>query len=120
MPTYAVYAQAGLIAPDARARIARTITEIHSQVALAPRYFVQVVFVELQPSSHFIAGEPASPTHVWIRTDLRSGRTVEQKAEMLGRLTREVGEIVGAKPEEVWVRAKDELATALIGPGLPQ
>jgi len=80
------------------------ITEIHHDVARAPRYFVQVVYTELQPDSHFVAGQPASPKHVWVRVDLRSGRTADQKRRLLERLTTEVGAIVGVDVEEVWVR----------------
>ena len=117
MPTYTVWSATGLIAPAARAQIAQTargqraaatltaqITEIHHDVARAPRYFVQVVYTELQPDSHFVAGQPASPKHVWVRVDLRSGRTADQKRRLLERLTTEVGAIVGADAEEVWMR----------------
>lgn len=62
MPTYAFWTRAGRLTPDQRRLIAKSITETHHDVARAPRYFVQVVFNELQPHSHFIAGEEAAPS----------------------------------------------------------
>jgi phenylpyruvate tautomerase PptA (4-oxalocrotonate tautomerase family) len=77
--------------------------EIHHEVAIAPRYFVQVVFAELTANSIFLAGEPAPAGHVWIRADIRAGRTPEQKRELLQRITTEVGRTLGTSPEHVWV-----------------
>ncbi|MGH6610741.1 MAG: tautomerase family protein, partial [Burkholderiaceae bacterium] len=83
MPTYVCWTRAGQLSPDQRQRIAQRITEIHHDVALAPRYFVQVIFYELQPHSHYIGGADAEPNHIWIRADIRSGRTQEQKSRLL-------------------------------------
>ena len=107
MPTYACWATAGTIPVGARKRIVDALTEIHHEVALAPRYLVQVVFNDLTPGSIYVAGQSADPAHVWIRADIRAGRTDQQKQEMLERITTEVGEIVGTSPEEVWVYIND-------------
>ena len=61
MPTYTCWSEPGVVAPEAKALIAKALTEIHHEVAVAPRYFVQVVFAELQANSIFIAGRPAPP-----------------------------------------------------------
>jgi phenylpyruvate tautomerase PptA (4-oxalocrotonate tautomerase family) len=100
MPTYSCWATAGTIPVEARKRVADALTEIHHDVAVAPRYFVQVVFIDL-------AGQQADAAHVWIRADIRAGRTDEQKRELLRRITTEVGDIVDVSPEEVWVYIND-------------
>ena len=74
----------------------------HHDVALAPRYFVQVIFNELQPHSHYVAGEEAEPGHIWIRADIRGGRTQEQKGRLMTRIVDEVCAISGASRESVW------------------
>lgn len=107
MPTYACWSTAGTIPVEAREQVVRALTEIHHEVALAPRYFVQVVFHDLTPGAIYIAGQLAEPGHVWIRADIRAGRTDDQKKEMLRRITTEVGQIVGAPPEEIWVYIDD-------------
>ncbi len=103
MPTYTCWTDAGTVDDSAKAEIAAAVTEIHHEVGRAPRYFVQVVFNELAPGSIFVAGRPAVPGHVWIRADIRAGRTDEQKRELLARLTTGIGAILGTPPEEVWV-----------------
>lgn len=103
MPTYTCWSQAGIVSGEARAEIASALTELHHEVAVAPRYFVQVLFAELAAGSLFLAGQPAPVGHVWIRADIRAGRTEGQKAELLRRITEEVGAILDLSPEHVWV-----------------
>jgi hypothetical protein len=40
---------------------------------------------------------------IWVRADIRSGRTNEQKSQMLRRIMQEVGRISGVAEEMVWV-----------------
>jgi phenylpyruvate tautomerase PptA (4-oxalocrotonate tautomerase family) len=103
MPTYTCWSETGVVPPETRAKIATALTEIHHEVAAAPRYFVQVLFVGLAPDSLFLAGQAASDGHVWIRADIRAGRTEETKGKLLRRITTEVGAILGLAPEQVWV-----------------
>jgi phenylpyruvate tautomerase PptA (4-oxalocrotonate tautomerase family) len=107
MPTYVCTSLSGRLSADQRARISRCLTEIHHEVAIAPRYFVQVIFSDLAPHSHFIAGQEAPAGHIWIRADIRSGRTEDQKAKMLTRIVAEVSDIAGSSKEEVWVYLSD-------------
>ena len=82
MPTYAFTTARPLTAAQ-RGALVESVTAIHAVEATAPRYFVQVVFHRVEPGSIFIGGEPASPDHVWVRADIRSGRTPAQKSKML-------------------------------------
>jgi 4-oxalocrotonate tautomerase family enzyme len=107
MPTYTCWASTGTISTKDRKRVVDAITEIHHEVGLAPRYFVQVVFNDLTPGSIYIAGQQADAGHVWIRADIRAGRTDEQKRNLLARITSEVGEILDVPAEEVWVYIND-------------
>jgi phenylpyruvate tautomerase PptA (4-oxalocrotonate tautomerase family) len=107
MPTYTCWSEAGVISAQSREAIAGVLTEIHHEVAVAPRYFVQVIFTELTAGSLFLAGRPAPRGHVWIRVDLRTGRTAEQKRELLTRITTEVGKVLAIGPEHVWVYLSD-------------
>jgi phenylpyruvate tautomerase PptA (4-oxalocrotonate tautomerase family) len=122
MPTYVCWARAGKLSPDQRQRIAKSITEIHHEVALAPRYFVQVVFNELEPHSHFVAGAEADPNHIWIRADIRSGRTQEQKSRLMTRIVDDACVITGTSRENIWVYISDIPGTSVVEFGhiLPQ
>ncbi|RXF73092.1 tautomerase family protein [Hansschlegelia zhihuaiae] len=107
MPTYVCWARTGLLSGDQRRRIAQRITEIHHEAGRAPRYFVQVIFSDIAEQSHFIAGEEAERDHIWIRADIRTGRTQEQKAQIMTRIVDDVCAISGASRESVWVYVSD-------------
>jgi len=107
MPTYVCWSRAGRLLPEVRERIAKSITEIHHDVGRAPRYFVQVIFAELGDRSHFIGAAVASADQIWIRADIRTGRSQDQKTELLTRIAREVSDIAEVSKEEVWVYVSD-------------
>lgn len=95
------------VSPEQRARIAESVTAIHAAEADAPRCFVQVIFDRVEPGAILIAGEPASPDHVWVRADIRAGRSAEQKAKILTRIMRETSAILGTSEQDVWVYVSD-------------
>ena len=98
------------------------MTTIHPEETTAPRYFVQVVLYRVEPGSIFIGGEAASPDHVWVRADIRSGRTNEVKSKILQRIMRETSEILGISEQAVWVYLSDIPAEGVLefGNVLPQ
>jgi phenylpyruvate tautomerase PptA (4-oxalocrotonate tautomerase family) len=67
MPTYTCRSTVDTNSTAARPRIARAITEIHHEVAVAARFSVQVLFHDLAPESLYVGGRPAPVGHVWIR-----------------------------------------------------
>ena len=103
MPTYVCSAAAGRLTPLQKTEIVRAITAIHHEETGAPRYLVQVIFHELGPHSHYVAGQPAPADQMWVRGDIRAGRTNEQKSRMLRRIVQDVGRASGAAEDAVWV-----------------
>lgn len=106
MPTYA-FSTAKQLTAEQRAQLAESVTAIHQMEANAPRYFVQVVIYQVEPGSMFIGGEAASPDHIWVRADIRSGRSKEQKARILLRVMQETSDILKISRESVWVYVSD-------------
>ncbi|HEY0219355.1 MAG TPA: tautomerase family protein [Afipia sp.] len=104
MPTYA-FSTAKELTAEQRARLVASVTSIHQVEATAPRYFVQVVFYKVE--AMFIGGEAASADHIWVRADIRSGRTRDQKAKILQRIMQETSEILDISEESVWVYVSD-------------
>jgi phenylpyruvate tautomerase PptA (4-oxalocrotonate tautomerase family) len=102
MPTYVCAAAAGRLTPLQKTEIARRITAIHHEETGAPRYLVQVIFYDVARDSHYVAGRPATD-QIWVRADVRSGRTNEQKSQMLRRIMQDVGSVSGAAEDTVWV-----------------
>jgi phenylpyruvate tautomerase PptA (4-oxalocrotonate tautomerase family) len=121
MPSY-VFTTALDLGPEVRAKIVESVTSIHNVEATAPRYFVQVIFNKVEPGSIYIGGEPASLDHIWVRADIRSGRTNEQKSRMLERIMRDTGNILKVSQEAIWVYICDVPADniAEFGAILPQ
>ena len=107
MPTYMCWTRAGQLLSDQRRRIAKSITEIHRDLTLTPRFLVQVIFNELEPHSHYIGGAEAEPDHIWIRADIRAGRTQEQKGRLLTRIVDDVCAISDVPRENVWACISD-------------
>ena len=103
MPTYAVSSRRGVINPQQRGDVAKLLTTLHSEIALAPRYFVQVLFHDLDEGALFLAGQEAREGHVWIHADIRSGRTPEQKTQLLEEITAQTAALLQLTPEHVWV-----------------
>jgi phenylpyruvate tautomerase PptA (4-oxalocrotonate tautomerase family) len=96
MPTYACSIASGRLTPAQKMDIVHCVATVHHEETGAPRYFVQVIFYEVASGNHYIAGELASPEQIWIRGDLRSGRTEEQKAQILRRILQGVAKSIDA------------------------
>jgi phenylpyruvate tautomerase PptA (4-oxalocrotonate tautomerase family) len=107
MPTYACSAAAGRLTPAQKVEIVQCITAIHHEETGAPRYFVQVIFYDIAHANHYIAGQLAPAGQMWIRGDIRDGRSEEQKSRMLSRILQEVSRIGEIAEEEVWVYLSD-------------
>ena len=121
MPTYAFSTAMNLTA-EHREKLMKSVTAIHQVEAMAPRYFVQVIFYKVEPGSIFIGGETAAADHIWVRADIRSGRTNEQKAKIMHRIMRDTSEILQVSEQNVWVYISDIPAegVAEFGTILPQ
>lgn len=114
MPTYVCSTAAGRLTAAQRAEIAGAITNIHAEEGKAPRYFVQVLFHEIQPASHFIGGQPAPEGLIWVRADIRSGRTDGQKKAIMERIAGEISTTAKVGKEDVWVYISDIPATGVL------
>lgn len=114
MPTYVCLSGVGRLTAAQRAKIADAITTVHSEEALAPRYLVQVLFPEFAPGQGFIGGKPAPISQIWIRADIRAGRTEAQRTGLQLRIAREVGEIAGAAPDDIWIYLNELLAVNML------
>src|SRR4030081_3080683 len=102
MPTYVCAAAAGRLTPVQKSEIVRHITAIHHEETGAPRYLVQVIFYDVALDSHYVGGRLA-PDQIWVRADVRSGWTNEQKGRMLRRKMQDRGGGGAAAEDTVWV-----------------
>jgi phenylpyruvate tautomerase PptA (4-oxalocrotonate tautomerase family) len=114
MPTYLCYAQHGALTPAQRSDIADRVTEIHSEVTGAPRFFVQVLFHELGEGGHFIGGRPADPRTVWVHGHIRAGRSDEAKNRLLLGIRDHVVAVADVPEHTVWVYLSDLAPTDMV------
>lgn len=101
MPTYVCSVRPGVLDDAKKAEIARAITRNHSAATGAPTYFVQVV-IEETDAARFLGGEPADD-QIWIRADIRSGRSVEQRSGLMLAIMRDVAAIAAVDESKIWV-----------------
>jgi len=102
MPTYVCSVPAGLLDPEQKRSVAQAIARAHSEATGAPQFFVQVVIDESKFADRFLGGQLATD-HIWIRGDIRAGRSVEQRKKLMLQIVKEVGEIAGVAEDLIWV-----------------
>src|SRR5580700_9485045 len=84
MPLYTAITEDGFVSDEAKAKIAREITRIHTAVMKVPSNFVRVVFLSYSQGSGYTAGEEARTAA--LNCVLRSGHTDAEKTEMMKQL----------------------------------
>ena len=102
MPTYVCSVAAGALTGSQKSKIARAIARVHTEATGAPAYLVQVIFDEKAASERFLGGEPAA-NHVWIRGDIRAGRTLSQRESLALNIVKGVSDITGIDAQSIWV-----------------
>ena len=102
MPTYVCLVKAGLLDDEQKQRIASAITRLHSETTGAPTWLVQVVIDENEHSRRYLNGQPADH-QIWIRGDIRAGRTSEQRQRLMLGIVEAVSEISEVEKSAIWV-----------------
>src|SRR5262249_17322238 len=102
MPTYVCAVKPGLLNANQKQRIASVITRLHSETTGAPTWLVQVVIDENEHSRRYLNGQPADH-QIWIRADIRAGRTSEQRQRLMRGIVQAISEISGVEESAIWV-----------------
>ena len=102
MPTYVCVVKAGLLNNQQKQRIASAITHLHSETTGAPTWLVQVVIDENEQRQRYLNGTPADH-QIWIRADIRAGRTSEQRQRLMLGIVQAISEIAGVEESAIWV-----------------
>ena len=102
MPTYVCSVPEGSVDEHRKAEIAEAISRIHSEETGAPNFFAQIVIEEKKATDRFL-GPTLASNQIWIRGDIRAGRTDVQRTRMMLRMKKEIGQITGAMDQDIWV-----------------
>lgn len=116
MPLYQCLVPAGSLDADCRAALAEAITTVHASVTGAPRGFVNVVFIEYEPSAYFTAGRPNTVSV--IGGTIRAGRDRATRAELLTRLSDAWMAITGQDARSVMIGLTEVDPTSIMEAGL--
>jgi phenylpyruvate tautomerase PptA (4-oxalocrotonate tautomerase family) len=113
MPTYTVFSKPGAFTEAQEEHIAEAITAAHAQATGAPRYYVQVILGVSNGCRRFVGGKP-SEKQLWIRGDIRAGRTDGQLADLMLELMRRVAQAAEIEEEDVWIDLNEIKPTAIL------
>ncbi|MDR1806954.1 MAG: tautomerase family protein [Propionibacteriaceae bacterium] len=102
MPTYQVFVPAGALDDEGKQRAAQAITRAHCAATGAPPFYVQVIFAEIGDTDRYVGGGRFN-RHLWVRGDVRTGRTEEQRRTWLLGLADALAEATGWDPDAVWI-----------------
>lgn len=116
MPFYQCLVPAGSLSADNRAALAEAITEVHCNVTGAPRGFVNVVFVEYDPTAYFTAGKPNRCSA--INGTIRAGRDRETRARLLTELSQAWVSITGQDARQLLIGLNEIDPTSIMEAGL--
>jgi phenylpyruvate tautomerase PptA (4-oxalocrotonate tautomerase family) len=113
MPTYVCSVLENSVDERQKDAIAETIARVHSEETGAPKFFCQIVIDEKKPTSRYL-GPSRSSGQIWVRGDIRGGRTVEQRTKLMLRMMEEISRITGVKQEEIWVYVCNLVPTDMV------
>ena len=91
-----------------------------------PQYLVQVIFNEIAHSDEtgnrnwFINKRPVPREQIWIRGDIRAGRSDKQKTAIAERISNECAEATGIDKSYFWVYISDLAKASEFGGVLPE
>ncbi|MDY3051812.1 MAG: tautomerase family protein [Ndongobacter sp.] len=113
MPTYTVYVQHDVLTEEQEQKIAEAITQAHSKTTGAPRYYVQVILTGNYGGRRFVGGLP-SERQLWIHGDIRSGRTDEQRKELMLALMDGVSKAADIEQDDIWIDLNEIQPTSIL------
>ena len=120
MPTYVCTTTTDRLNKTQKEQIVQKVTQVHAQEGgNVPEWLVQVIFKEVERGNIFINKRNADD-QVWIRGDIRAGRTDQQKTAMAERMMNECAEAICIDKSYIWVYICDAEKTAEFGSILPE
>lgn len=102
MPTYVCSISPNTLTDEQKTQIAVAIGKRHSEATGAHPFFVQVEIDENPGRTRYLGGSPAN-AHIWIRGDIRAGRSDEARQQLMLSIMRDVASITGLKEQDIWI-----------------
>jgi phenylpyruvate tautomerase PptA (4-oxalocrotonate tautomerase family) len=116
MPLYQCLVPAGSLDADTRATLAEAITTVHASVISVPRIFVNVVFIEYEPTAYFTGGRPNTVSS--ITATFRAGFDSALRSELPTRLCESWSSITGQDARRIMVSLDEVDASSRMENGM--
>jgi phenylpyruvate tautomerase PptA (4-oxalocrotonate tautomerase family) len=101
MPTYVCSVPPGKLNDSQKSEIAGCISNRHSEATGAPQSMVQVVIEETRADRYL--GFKRTSDHIWVRGDIRAGRTEEARVKMMLNMMEDINRITGIGDDNIWI-----------------
>jgi phenylpyruvate tautomerase PptA (4-oxalocrotonate tautomerase family) len=101
MPTYYVSVKTDLLSQQQKDDVCQLITTTHNKVTGASNSLVQVIIDE-SIKTRYLGGK-RSDAHIWIRGDIRAGRSADHRQRLMLDIMRGVSKISGVEESLIWV-----------------
>lgn len=102
MPTYVCSVPSKTLGDQQKDQIAAAIGRRHSEATGAPSFFVQVIIEESDTTRRYLGSE-LSGAHIWIRGDIRSGRSETVRSALMLAIMKDVSAIAGIPVASIWI-----------------
>jgi phenylpyruvate tautomerase PptA (4-oxalocrotonate tautomerase family) len=102
MPTYVCHVPPRHLTDNQKRLIAHAIAKRHHEATGAPEFFVQVEIDESEARTRFLGGAPSN-THIWIRADIRSGRSEAVRQRLMLGIMHDVSDITNIATRDIWI-----------------
>jgi phenylpyruvate tautomerase PptA (4-oxalocrotonate tautomerase family) len=116
MPLYQCLVPAGSLDADTRAALAEAITTVHASVISVPRVFVNVVFIEYEPTAYFTGGRPNTVSS--ITATIRAGFDESVRHQLLTQLAESWSSVTGQDTRRIMVSLDEVDASSRMENGM--
>jgi phenylpyruvate tautomerase PptA (4-oxalocrotonate tautomerase family) len=116
MPLYQCLVPAGSLDADTRATLAETITNVHASVISVPAAFVNVVFIEYEPTAFFTGGRPNTVSS--ITATIRAGFDSALRGDLLTQLCQSWASVTGQDKRRIIVSLDEVDASSRLEDGM--
>ena len=107
MPTYVVKFANLELSEIQKNDLAKGITEVHSKVTGANKFFAQVIFNHTKKGDHFMGGKIVKNSEIFIYGHIRLGRPASIKKKLITGLRNIIIKNTKVKNDNIWIYILD-------------
>tara|TARA_Y100001970_G_C13887632_1_gene677036 strand:+ start:24 stop:461 length:438 start_codon:yes stop_codon:yes gene_type:complete len=107
MPTYVVKFANLELSEIQKNDLAKGITEVHSKVTGANKFFAQVYYEKSEKGNHYMGGKINKSSEIFLYGRIRAGRTSETKNRLLLELRDVIKRSLNLEIDNIWVYLLD-------------